>query len=410
MAIGTPGELLAIDLDPGPAWPELVRALWADGVAFLPLDRRLTHRERRHVVDLARPAAVLDETGETTLFADPGPLSAGTRLVVATSGTTGQPRLVELSGPAIEAAVTGSAEALGAVTADPWVACLTPAHVGGMLVFLRGALLGAPVIALERFDPDAILDASAGTSGPAGRFFVSVVPAMVTRLIESGRDLSSVALLVGGGELEPGVRRKAEARGAAVVTTYGLTESAGGVVYDGRVIAGTDVRIDRSSATGVQAGDWSATELGRIEMTGPTLMEGYLHDPAATGAAFTTDGWLRTGDAGQLKDDGTLVVHGRLGDVIRTGGETVWPREVERALRDHPKVADVAVAGRPHPDWGSQVTAFVVPTDRTDPPSLDELRNHAAETIARFKAPRELVLVEELVRTSSGKLRRTDLP
>jgi acyl-CoA synthetase (AMP-forming)/AMP-acid ligase II len=112
---------------------------------------------------------------------------------------------------------------------------------------------------------------------------------------------------------------------------------------------------------------------------------------------------------GQLDDDGRLSVEGRLDDMIRTGAEKVWPQEVETALRDHPKVADVAVAGRPDEQWGRRVVAFVVPLSPEDPPSLADLRTRAAGRIAGFKAPRDLVLVESLPRTASGKLRRAEL-
>ena len=121
-------------------------------------------------------------------------------------------------------------------------------------------------------------------------------------------------------------------------------------------------------------------------------------------------GWLRTGDAGTIDDDGRLHVTGRLDEAIRTGAETVWPGEVERAIASHPKVFEVAVAGRPHPEWGEQVVAYVVPRTIDDPPSLEELRDHASETIARHKTPRELVLLAELPRTPGGKVRRGALP
>jgi acyl-CoA synthetase (AMP-forming)/AMP-acid ligase II len=146
----------------------------------------------------------------------------------------------------------------------------------------------------------------------------------------------------------------------------------------------------------------------RIEIRGPTVMTGYLGDPDATRAAFTADGWLRTGDAGTIAD-GRLRVLGRLDEAISSGAETIWPQEVEAALSTHPKVEEIAVGGRDDAEWGERVVAFVVPVDRADPPSLDELRNHAAETIARFKTPRELVLVERMPRTASGKIRRVDL-
>ena len=138
-------------------------------------------------------------------------------------------------------------------------------------------------------------------------------------------------------------------------------------------------------------------------------MSGYRGDPSSTSAAFTLDGWLRTGDAGTLGDDGRLRVHGRLDDCILTGAEKVWPQEVEDALRRHPKVHELAVAGRPDPEWGQHVVAFVVPVTLEDPPTLEELRDHAAERIARFKMPRELVMLPALPRTPSGKIRRGEL-
>jgi acyl-CoA synthetase (AMP-forming)/AMP-acid ligase II len=145
---------------------------------------------------------------------------------------------------------------------------------------------------------------------------------------------------------------------------------------------------------------------GAIEVSGSTVMENYRLDPAATGAAFTTDGWLRTGDLGAIDDQGRLSIHGRADQVIRTGAEKVWPEEVERVFAGHPKVADVAVAGRPDPEWGSRVSAFVVPRVIDDPPSLDELRIFGAEHLARFKLPLELSLVAEIPRTHTGKVRR----
>jgi O-succinylbenzoic acid--CoA ligase len=185
------------------------------------------------------------------------------------------------------------------------------------------------------------------------------------------------------------LRERAEAADAPVVQTYGLTESCGGVIYDGVPFVGTEARVSG----------------GVIELRGPTLMTGYLDDPAATAAAFD-DGWLRTRDGGAIDADGRLEVFGRLDDVINSGGEKIWPQEVEAALATHPRVGDVAVGGSPDPEWGERVVAFVVPSDPNAPPTLDDLRDHAAASIARFKAPRELVLVDALPRTASGKLRR----
>lgn len=392
----SPGFLVAVDLPPGPAWLDVTRGLWDEGVAFLSLDRRLSDREREAILDLAEPACVISAEGET-LFADPARIDEGVSLVVATSGTAGRPKLVELARPAIAAAAGLSLAALGPTfgrlaidPTEPWVCCLSPAHIGGMLMFLRRLVFETPVTVLERFDVLALIDRA-----PAGAH-VSLVPTMLARLADADVDLSRFGvLLVGGGPLDADVGHRARERGGRVVTTYGLTESCGGVAYDGRLFDSIEARI---------AGD------GGIELSGPTLMEGYRHDPSATARAFTLDGWLRTGDAGAVDADGRLTVRGRLDEAIRTGAETIWPQEVEDAIRDHDRVADIAVAGRPDPEWGEQVVAFVVPRRADEPPSLEELRDHASARIARFKAPKALMIVTDLPRTTSGKLRRNALP
>jgi o-succinylbenzoate---CoA ligase len=394
-----PGFLVAVDLPPGPAWLDAVQDLWDEEAAILPLDARLTDRERRAIVDLARPASIVT-SGDEVLFADPAATEpGGVGLVVATSGTGGRPKLVELSRPAITAALELSFAALDPAgngsalePSEPWVCCLSPAHIGGMLVLLRHVVSGAPVKVLDRWGIEPL---DPMQSVPIGAH-VALVPTMLRRLVDERADLSRYGiLLVGGDGLDAGLNERAAGLGGRVVSTYGLTETCGGVVYDGRLFDGVRARI----ATG-----------GGIELEGPTIMEGYRHDPAATAAAFTLDGWLRTGDVGDIQEDGRLHVDGRSDEAIRTGAETVWPQEVEVALRDHPRVKDVAVAGRPHTEWGQQVVAFVVPTTSDDPPSLEELRDHAAERIARFKSPKALVLMIEIPRTSSGKIRRRALP
>jgi acyl-CoA synthetase (AMP-forming)/AMP-acid ligase II len=135
-------------------------------------------------------------------------------------------------------------------------------------------------------------------------------------------------------------------------------------------------------------------------------MLGYRFDRAATVTAFTDDGWLRPGDAGEIDAEGRLHVIGRADDLINTGGEKVWPLEVETALRANAKVAEVGVGGRLDAEWGQRVVAWVVPADREDPPTLEELRDTVSSSLARHKAPRELVLVDRLPTTFGGKLRR----
>ena len=383
----TPGDVVAVSLEPGPAWFDLVGETWAAGAALLPIDHRLPPREAGALLERARPTVSLDAVGARRIdgeAADPE-----IALIVHTSGTGGAPKFGQFDRRAIDAAVASSASALGASADDRWLCCLPLAHVGGLLVLLRAVLLGAPVTIHAGFDTAAV-------AAERGSALTSLVPTMLGRLVAAGAALSAFrAILVGGAHLSPDLRSSAEHAGANVVETYGLTETCGGVVYDGVPLPGTDVRIDPA---------------GSIELRGPTLMRGYRFDRTATAAAFTEDGWLRSGDAGEIDREGRLHVVGRFDDLINTGGEKVWPDEVEAALREHPGVQDVAAGGRLDPEWGQRVAVWVVPADPSDPPSLDELRAFVARTLPRHAAPRELTLAERLPRTASGKLRRAALP
>jgi O-succinylbenzoic acid--CoA ligase len=175
-----------------------------------------------------------------------------------------------------------------------------------------------------------------------------------------------------------------------VVTTYGLTETGSGVVYDGAPLAGVEISLSPAS---------------EIQVRGPMLLRAYrdgtvpLHDA----------GWFATGDAGHIDTSGRLHVHGRLSDMVVTGGENVWPVAVERILGRHPGVAEVAVSSRPDPEWGERLVACVIPRDPAVPPALDELRALVGDELAPFAAPKELVLLSTLPKTSIGKLRRDEL-
>jgi O-succinylbenzoic acid--CoA ligase len=383
------GDLVAVTLPPGPEWTGIVRDIWDAGAALVPIDSRLPQGEARALLGRARPTVVLSADG-ISRPREGIPADDGIALVVHTSGTVGPPKLAQFDRNAIGTAVAASALALGAVPSDRWLCCLPLAHIGGLLVLLRAVLLGSSVSVHPRFDPTAVV-------AERDIAFLSLVPTMLVRLLDAGADLSRFrAILVGGAPLPTDLRACAEASGARVVETYGLTESCGGVVYEGRPLAGVEARID---------------DEGGIELRGPMIMLGYRPDPEPAPHVFTADGWLKTGDAGAIDADGRLRVRGRLDDLIISGGEKVWPDEVEDALRGHPKVADVAVAGSPDPEWGQRVVAYVVPVDPLAAPTLAELRDHAARTLARFKTPRELVLLlGELPYTASGKVRRVLLP
>ena len=176
-----------------------------------------------------------------------------------------------------------------------------------------------------------------------------------------------------------------------VVTTYGMSETGSGVVYDGVPLEGVEVTVDADTA--------------EISVRGPMLLRGYRGgtDPK------DGDGWFRTGDVGGFDHTGRLEVYGRLDDVIVTGGEKVWPDAVEAVLLAVPSVREVAIVGRDDPEWGQRVVAVVVPTDHRTPPSLDELRDAVKNQLGAWAAPRSVELVDELPRTALGKIRRAVL-
>jgi O-succinylbenzoic acid--CoA ligase len=375
-------------MPPGPGWPELVGGVWEAGAALLPVDHRQTRVEIAALLRRVSPTLVVD--GEGWHRQDGGvPVEPGTSLVIATSGTSAAPRLVELSRSAVSAAVAASLTVLAPAAGDRWLACLPLAHIGGLLVLLRALLSGAEVAVHQGFDPASVAAAADGHT------HTSLVATALDRLLDAGADLAGFrSILVGGAGVPDGLRERAARAGGRCIATYGQTESCGGVIYDGVALPGVGVRIAGS---------------GEIELCGPTLMRGYRGDAAASSAAFTDDGWLRTGDAGSIDSTGRLRVSGRLDEAIISGGEKIWPREVEAVLRRHPLVAEVAVVGRADPRWGARVVAVVVPADPARPPALEELRDFTAAQIARHKAPRELVLVAQLPRTGLGKVRRAEL-
>jgi O-succinylbenzoic acid--CoA ligase len=377
------GDLAAVALQPGARWLPVLRHARRVGAAILPIDLRLSAAERAALVDISKPTVIVDENGVRR--GDGTPIDPEIALVIATSGTSGQPRLAELPALAVEVAVAASASAIDARPEDRWLSCLPLAHIGGLLVPERHLLLGAPITFRRRLTRSVV-------TRLADVRFTSLVPTQLMRLLDARADLGRFrAILVGGSGMDADLVTRAADTGVRVVATYGMTETCGGVVYAGRPLDGVEVRTAR----------W-----GELLIRGPTLMRGYRLDEAASIAAFEPGGWLRTGDGGEVGSDGTVRVHGRLADVIVSGGEKIWPAEVESVLSTHPAVAAVLVSGSPDREWGHRVVVRVVPRRRSDPPTLESLRDYAAETIARHKLPRELIIVDQLDRTALGKVRR----
>ena len=352
----------------GPQMVDRIRQAWDDGDAIFPLDQRLPAPSRALVMDAVKPTRVATLDNETKI---PGVfVETGDAVVVATSGTTGRPKAVVLTRDAVVASAQATSQRLGVTTSDKWLACLPPSHVGGLSVILRSIVTETPLIAVSAFSVE-VYDAAARE----GATLVSLVSTALQRV-----DSTKFRSIVLGGARPP------QDRPANTVTTYGMTETGSGVVYDGVPLENVEIDIRESI----------------IYVKAPMLMRGYRDGDSP----ITHDGWLRTGDIGTY-ENGRLAVEGREGDLIITGGENVWPEVVEAAIRTSPLVSDVCVAGIPDHEWGQAVTAWIVPNNFT--PSLEEIRLHVKETLPAHCAPRRIEIVSEIPRTSLGKPKRAEL-
>jgi len=364
----------------------LAAALDGSGPAILPVDPRLPPERAEALLEACAPAAV--ETPAGTRRWRPagatGPAAGGVppevAVVIATSGSTGEPKGVQLAGHALLHSARASLDRIGARAGDRWLCPLPPSHVAGLGILVRSLVSGTTPVVVQRLG-DRLGAAAARCA------HVSLVPTQLRRLLAAGADLARFStILLGGAAAPAGLLAAARSAGARVVTTYGMTETCGGCVYDGVPLAGVSVR----TGTG-----------GRIEVTGPVLFSGYRLRPDLTGQAMA-DGWLVTSDIGAV-ESGRVSVHGRADEMINTGGEKVAPGEVAAALELCPGVREAVVIGQPDPEWGERVTAVVVPDDPAQPPALPVLRAAVVERLPPYAAPRALVLVAEVPLLPSGK-------
>lgn len=336
--------------------------------------------------------------------------SESTLAVLFTSGTSGRSKGACLSWGNFEASAAGALERLGPAVGKRWLSCMPLFHVGGLSILVRGVLYGGPVRLLPQFDV-ADVSKALDSGDIAG---VSLVPTMLSRLLDhrAGRQAPAGldVLLLGGAAVPPGLLARAESLGYPVFRTYGLTEATSQVATArprGAATAapppmlplqGTELRVvtgGREAAIG---------EPGEILVRGPTVMTGYLGNPEATARAIR-DGWLHTGDVGLLDAEGGLHVLDRRDDLIVSGGENVYPAEVEAVLLEHPSVAEAGVAGLPDADLGARVVAWIMTRDGVVADAA-ALSAHCGNRLAGYKRPREFRFVDSLPRTAAGKLQR----
>jgi o-succinylbenzoate---CoA ligase len=362
--------LLALDLPLGPELEAEIRHRALHGEAFCVLDQRLSVRRRHEALDLLGATAVIDTDGRHPRR-DGKAVEDDVGLVMLTSGSSGEPKAVLLTWDALHASADMTQEALRRLAAPVWFPCLSASHIGGLAVILRAVLSDAALV----WDDPARIE-----SGPGrGATHVAVVRTQLVR-----HDLRAYeTVLLGGG-------RPPSSLGENVVTTWGMTETGSGIVYDGLALPGVNV----------------AQREGELIVQSPTLFTSYRDGerPRVVGPDGT-DNWFPTGDAGSV-DGATVSVRGRLGFVINTGGEKLWPEDLEGVLLTLPGVRDVAVTAVDDQEWGQRVIALVVADGR----ALDEsIVAIAGERIGPWAKPKEIRYVVAIPRTSNGKIMRQGL-
>ena len=331
-------------------------------------------------------------------------LPDGLALVVGTSGSTGTPKRALLTAPALRASAQATHDRLGGP--GQWLLAMPAHHVAGLQVLVRSVVAGTEPRAVDTaagFTVEAFAAATACLDEAVPRHYTALVPTQLVRLLDDPRGRDALqrydAVLLGGAATPTTLLAAADAAGLRVLTTYGMSETAGGCVYAGEPLACSRVRIGAD---------------GRVLLGGDTLAAGYLGRPDLTAAVFSRDGegrrWFRTDDLGHLDRDGRLVVDGRADDVINTGGVKVAPRQVEDALLTHvPGVSEAVVVGTPDPEWGEAVGAVVVLAPGRAALDLGEVRAALRDVLPGPSLPRRLVAVASIPVRGPGKPDRREI-
>ena len=367
-------RLVAIDMPGDAKFVEAIRRIWDAGDAFAPIDQRLPATARIALLEAIAAEAIVDANGIETKLPGGRSVISGDAIVITTSGSSGSPKSVVLTHDGIAASSMASNNRLGTTSSDHWLACLPLSHVGGLAVITRALQAKCQLTIHPTFDV-----ATVEASTRSGVTMTSLVATALSRI-----DATLFRTILLGGSAAPYPLPK------NVISTYGLTETGSGVVYDGVPIDGVEIRLSPD---------------GEIHVKGPMLARCYRDDSPI----IDLDGWFHTADIGNFASDGRLVVRGRRGDLIITGGENVWPQLVEEILGRHPRLREVIVRGVPDPTWGHQVVAWVTTRDG-DPITLDELRSWVKDSLPAYCAPKVLHVMTALPRTTSGKVDISRLP
>ena len=370
-------RLIALDMPASKTFVDLVQRAWSNGDAILPIDQRLRPSGKKMLLDTMAPSEVIDASFTASSLPNGRPMQDGDALVIASSGSTGSPKGIIHTHSSLLAGAQASASRLQLTSDDHWLVCIPVSHVGGFSVISRALHIGAALTLLPAFDVAAVQEAAKN-----GATHASLVATALSRI-----DASLFRTILLGGSSAP------DNLPSNVIATYGMTETGGGVVYNGQPLDNVEIKIVD----------------GEIFLRCPMLMRAYRDDQTIS----ITDGWYATGDIGEIDENGKLSVRGRQSDMIITGGENVWPSVVEYSLASHPIVNQVVVRGTPDTTWGQRVVAYVVLNDSAKTSEVKlffDLREHVKQTLPAFCAPQQIVVLAEIPRTSLGKVDMQALP
>ena len=370
-------RLIALDMPASKTFVNLVQRTWSNGDAVLPIDQRLPLGGKKAILDAMAPSEIIDSSFTSSSLTNGHPVQDGDALVIASSGSTGSAKGIIHTHSSLLAAAQASASRLQLTSDDHWLVCIPVSHVGGFSVIARALHTGAALTLHPTFDAVAVQESSQN-----GATHTSLVATALSRIDPS----LFRAILLGGSSAPANLPSN-------VITTYGMTETGGGVVYNGQPLDNVEIKIVDDE----------------IFLRCPMLMRTYRDDQTIS----REDGWYATGDLGEIDDNGKLSVYGRKTDLIITGGENVWPSVVEDSLNSHPIVNQVAVRGMPDAVWGQRVVAYVVLNDSNQTSEvklLSDIREHVKQTLPAFCAPQQIVVLSEIPRTSLGKVDIQALP
>ena len=369
-------KLVGIDMALSADFVTALQDIWHAGDCAFPIDQRLPHAQKTLLVEDFGVQELVTVNGRSVIAQHESRVTENDAVIFTTSGSSGTPKGVVHTHDSLRANANIGAHYFGDTSTMHWLACLPPSHVGGFGVISRALHWGCKLTTISQFDAEQVEHLARN-----GVTHTSLVATALGRI----NPARFKGILLGGAKPPPTLPPN-------VTTTYGLTETMGGVVYNRNALTGIEISISADQ---------------EILLRGPVLLNRYYQPHLSH--PIDSEGWLHTGDLGTMSPDNQLSVVGRRSELIISGGENIWPDVVEAALANHPDVSDVCVVGVDDQEWGQRVVAFIVPAASSATHSLTEWREFVAESLPRFMTPRQVVIINNIPRSALGKPQRQAL-